>query len=882
METQVLGLREQRLQGHQRVDGLPRGQQVVVVDEDVDVRPFPPRPVTQLLRRHVGTGHASLEEAGQLGDLPGGVLANRDVSQKMLGGELAQQGAPQVDGQQTDLARRAPAAQLVAQGAQERGLPGLGIAQDDEVRVVAHVEAHGLQARLVDPDDRGAARRHLLLKRRQVDARGQQTQLGPLRTGPRLRDRTTGVVGAAGQRRGVMIVVGARQRQQHVPCPGVETAPGPAGRNLARDLPVDLGVRRVAQPQLDAGGEHVLDGHAHVGPSPRGDDDVHAQGQGARRDRHNAGGDVLEVRLEGRPSIDDEEDVAVPVVETARGPLMAVGLDRVDAIGLEEALAIVQQRRHLGHDPGDDVGLVTGGDAGQVRQVEHGRERPAPQVDDVDLHLHRGARQRQTHDQGAQRRRFPAERTADDGDMPAGPRQVDAVVLTALLQGDVGDAQGHLQVAAGAPGRRHQAQLRIHHKIAQQRVEGLTDVQGRQPDLMRGRAVPGHPRHGDVHRRHLGVLDVLSRRRRARLRLRRPGIDGVADVDDIDVLLDGWRRRPVVDRARRERNDPGGDDPLAGLPGGRRRERRVDALRRLAGDVAGPEAGHLARTALEVAAARVGRQVVGVRDPQDDARLGGGEGAQADPVGQMGLQAVEPALLQALGGQQQVDLHRAPQAPDGDEHLDEVRLVRQQLRELVEDDEQGGQRLPVVLARASRLLVVGDVGVVARVAQHLLAAGHLPAQSLLHAVDEAQLALQVRDHGGHVGKLRHARECGAALEVDQHEVELIGRVGQRQRQDQRAQDLGLAGTGGAHEQAVGAHAVLSGLLDVQHHGGALRRDREGDPEPLPPRPPSPVGVRVEVAHITQIEQGEQIRRALRVGRAHGGVDRGLPGGGEAR
>jgi serine protease len=70
----------------------------------------------------------------------------------------------------------------------------------------------------------------------------------------------------------------------------------------------------------------------------------------------------------------------------------------------------------------------------------------------------------------------------------------------------------------------------------------------------------------------------------------------------------------------------------------------------------------------------------------------------------MGLQAVEPALLQALRGQQQVDLHRAPQAPDGDEHLDEVRLVRQQLRELVEDDEQGGQRLSVVLARAPRLL----------------------------------------------------------------------------------------------------------------------------------------------------------------------------------
>ena len=85
---------------------------------------------------------------------------------------------------------------------------------------------------------------------------------------------------------------------------------------------------------------------------------------------------------------------------------------------------------------------------------------------------------------------------------------------------------------------------------------------------MRGRAVPGHPRHDDVHRRHLGVLDVLSRRRRARLRLRHPGIDGVAGVADIDVLLDGWRRRPVVDRARRERNDPGGTTRSRGSPVG--------------------------------------------------------------------------------------------------------------------------------------------------------------------------------------------------------------------------------------------------------------------------------------------------------------------------
>ena len=248
-----------------------------------------------------------------------------------------------------------------------------------------------------------------------------------------------------------MIAVRARQRQQHVPRLRVEAAPGPTGRDLARDLPADLGISRIAQPQLDAGGEHVLDGHAHVGPPSRGDDDVHAQSQGARRDRHDLVGDLLEIRLERRPAVDDEEDIAVPVVEAARGPLVAVGLNRIDAVGLEEALAIVQQGGHLGHDPGDDVGLITGGDTGQVRQIEHGRERAAAQVDDVDLHLRRRARQRQPHDQGAQRRRLPAERTADDGDVPAGAAQVDAVVLAALLQGDVGDTQGHHEVAALAP-----------------------------------------------------------------------------------------------------------------------------------------------------------------------------------------------------------------------------------------------------------------------------------------------------------------------------------------------------------------------------------------------------------------------------------------------
>ena len=404
--------------------------------------------------------------------------------------------------------------------------------------------------------------------------------------------------------------------------------------------------------------------------------------------------------------------------------------------------------------------------------------------------------------------------------------------------------------------------------------------------------MPGHARHGDVHRRHIRVGGVPIGRRaapREAARVVRLGLGG-RDVGAGLVLPDRRRVRPTVpavNRPRRERNHLGRADPLA-LTGLVRVARGrghggARALGRRAGHVAGPKTSHLACAALEVAAARVGRQVVGVGDPQNDARLGRGEGAQADPVGQMGFQTVEAALLQTLGGQQKVDLHRAPQASDGDEQLNEIRLGRQQLGELIEDDEQGRQRLPVMPARAARLLVVGDVGVVARVAEHLLAARHLPAQGLLHAIDQPQLALQVGDHGGHVRELRHPREGGAALEVHQHEVELIGRVGQRQRQHEGAQDLGLARAGRAHEQPVGAHAALGGLLDVQNHRGALRRDGEGDPQAVPPRPPAaPDDVRVDVAHVPEFEKIEEIGRALEVGGAHRSADGGLPGGAEAR
>jgi hypothetical protein len=81
--------------------------------------------------------------------------------------------------------------------------------------------------------------------------------------------------------------------------------------------------------------------------------------------------DVVEVGAQGAPAVDDEVHVAVPVVDPALGPPGAVGLDRVDALSPEVRLATVDDARHLGDDPADDVGLGAAADAGDVGEPGH-------------------------------------------------------------------------------------------------------------------------------------------------------------------------------------------------------------------------------------------------------------------------------------------------------------------------------------------------------------------------------------------------------------------------------------------------------------------------------------------------------------------------------
>src|SRR5918995_1202880 len=76
-------------------------------------------------------------------------------------------------------------------------------------------------------------------------------------------------------------------------------------------------------------------------------------------------------------------------------------------------------------------------------------------------------------------------------------------------------------------------------------------------------------------------------------------------------------------------------------------------------------------------------QVVGVGDAEDGGGLGGAEGAEADPEAEVALEAAQTALVEALGGEEEVHAEAAPDPADGAEQLQELGAGGQQLAELV-------------------------------------------------------------------------------------------------------------------------------------------------------------------------------------------------------
>ncbi len=213
-----------------------------------------------------------------------------------------------------------------------------------------------------------------------------------------------------------------------------------------------------------------------------------------------------------------------------------------------------------------------------------------------------------------------------------------------------------------------------------------------------------------------------------------------------------------------------------------------------------------------------------------------------------------------------MDAQGAADAADLDEHVDEVGFGGEEFAELVDDQDEGRDGLQGGAERAG-LLVVVDVGVVACLTEQLLAAVEFTADRVAHAVHEGQIVREVGDHRGDMRQVGHTGEGGTALEVREDEVECLRGVGHREPEHEGAQQLGLAGSGGADAQAVRAHSFLRGFLQVQHHRGAVLADTDRDTQAFGAGARAPgaarlhgfrvVQVVVQVEEIGELQVGEQ-------------------------
>src|SRR6187200_356603 len=102
-----------------------------------------------------------------------------------------------------------------------------------------------------------------------------------------------------------------------------------------------------------------------------------------------------------------------------------------------------------------------------------------------------------------------------------------------------------------------------------------------------------------------------------------------------------------------------------------------------------------------------------------------------------------------LTRQQQMYPDRAADSADRDQEINEIRLGRQQLAELVDHDEQMRQRLKVRPLRA-QLAIVTDGRNRASIAKQLLATYHLAIDARPGSFSQLRIIGEVVDDSGHM------------------------------------------------------------------------------------------------------------------------------------
>ena len=174
--------------------------------------------------------------------------------------------------------------------------------------------------------------------------------------------------------------------------------------------------------------------------------------------------------------------------------------------------------------------------------------------------------------------------------------------------------------------------------------------------------------------------------------------------------------------------------------------------------------------------------VVGVLHADDLAGHTRAGHLQTDPVGGVLVDVFDPAHVEGLRGEQDVDAERPPLAGHVVEQVGVFGVVGEHQRELVGDDEQRGQRRKVV-AFVDRVLVLGDrveraaLHPAAGLLQQLFAPRHLTTQGVGESVGQRTLLGHVGDHGDDLGEVPEDVRTRLALEVGVDDDQPVGRMG---------------------------------------------------------------------------------------------------------
>ena len=227
--------------------------------------------------------------------------------------------------------------------------------------------------------------------------------------------------------------------------------------------------------------------------------------------------------------------------------------------------------------------------------------------------------------------------------------------------------------------------------------------------------------------------------------------------------------------------------------------------------------------------------VVGVLHPDDLPGHAGAGHFQTDAVGRVLVDVLDPAHVQRLGREEQVDAERAALAGDIVEQVGVLGVIGEHQGELVGHHEQRRDRWQVV-SLGDGVLVFGDR--VERAALHpaaglfeqLLAPGDLAAQRVGEPVCQRTFLGHVGDDGDDLREVAEDVRSRLTLEVGVDDDEPVGGVGGQQRQQDRHQCLGLARAGHPDHQPVRTHAALGFVLEVEVQRFAGGGDADRHPQ----------------------------------------------------